>query len=96
MEENMADKHPIFHDVERRPVIATVVEENGTAVLALDEAAEDGSSRRILTLNKFDAKQLSAVCDRYLHQQNSIDYANVNTLLTEVDRAALYDDEDDE
>lgn len=73
-----------------------MVEENGTAVLALDEAAEDGSSRRILTLNKFDAKQLSAVCDRYLHQQNSIDYANVNTLLTEVDRAALYDDEDDE
>ncbi|AEG81208.1 MULTISPECIES: hypothetical protein [Corynebacterium] len=92
----MTDKHPIFHDVERRAITATVVEEKGTAVLALDETTEDGTSRRILTLNKFDAKQLSAVCDRYLHQQHSIDYANVNALLTEVDRAALYDDEDDE
>lgn len=92
----MTDKHPIFHDVERRAITATVVEEKGTTVLALDETTEDGNSRRILTLNKFDAKQLSAVCDRYLHQQNSIDYANVNALLTEVDRAALYDDEDDE
>ncbi|GAB0124629.1 hypothetical protein [Corynebacterium ulcerans] len=92
----MTDKHPIFHDVERRAITATVVEEKGTAVLALDETTEDGTSRRILTLNKFDAKQLSAVYDRYLHQQHSIDYANVNALLTEVDRAALYDDEDDE
>ncbi|AZA10987.1 hypothetical protein [Corynebacterium gerontici] len=92
----MSNVHPIFHDVQRRPVVANVLTEDGNLVLALDELAEDGSLTRLLTLNKFDAKQLSAACDRYLHQQNSLSYASVNTLLTEVDRAELYGDDDDE
>ncbi|OWN45538.1 hypothetical protein [Corynebacterium diphtheriae] len=91
----MASKQPIFHDVERRPIAATVVEENGTTVLALEQIAEDGSTTRVLTLNKFDSKQLSAACGRYLHQQNSIDFANVNTLLTDIDRHNLHVDDED-
>ncbi|MCQ9344177.1 hypothetical protein [Corynebacterium kozikiae] len=90
----MAEIHPIFNDVDRRAIVAEVVEENGTPVLALDALAEDGTRTRVLTLNKFDAKQLSAACDRYMHQQFSIDYSNVNTLLSETDRAELIGDDD--
>ena len=90
----MTEIHPIFNDVDRRAIVAEVVEENGTPVLALDALAEDGTRTRVLTLNKFDAKQLSAACDRYMHQQFSIDYSNVNTLLSETDRAELIGDDD--
>ncbi|AHI22255.1 hypothetical protein [Corynebacterium vitaeruminis] len=92
----MSELQPIFYDVERRPVVAKVIDREGTNVLALELLAEDGTTTRLLTLNKFDSKQLSAACDRYVHQQQSIDYANVNTLLTEVDRVELLGDEDDE
>ncbi|MCQ9353315.1 hypothetical protein NQ015_10045 [Corynebacterium sp. 153RC1] len=90
----MAEIHPIFNDVDRRAIVSEVVEENGTPVLALDALAEDGTRTRVLTLNKFDAKQLSAACDRYMHQQFSVDYSNVNTLLSETDRAELIGDDD--
>ncbi|MFI5504450.1 hypothetical protein ACFLIN_03680 [Corynebacterium kutscheri] len=90
----MSEIHPIFHDVERRPVVAVVVEEKGNSVLVLEQLQEDGTTTRILTLNKFDAKQLSAVCDRYMHQQNSIDYSRMNAVLSENDVANLYGDED--
>lgn len=92
----MSELQPIFYDVERRPVVAKVIDREGTNVLALELLAEDGTTTRLLTLNKFDSKQLSAACDRYVHQQQSIDYANVNTLLTEIDRVELLGDEDDE
>lgn len=92
----MAELQPIFNDVERKAVAAVVTEHDGNSVLALELLAEDGSTTRLLTLNKFDAKQLSAACDRYVHQQQSIDYSNVNTLLTEIDRVELLGEDDDD
>ncbi|MDO5097334.1 MAG: hypothetical protein Q4D85_01145 [Corynebacterium sp.] len=62
----MPDRHPIFHDVERRAVAATIIEENGQRLLVLDLLHEDGSSSRILTLNDFDAHQLLSVCQQYV------------------------------
>lgn len=91
----MSNIHPIFNDVDRRAIVAEVAEVNGSPVLLLDELAEDGTRTRVLTLNKFDAKQLSAACDRYMHQQFSVDYSNVNTLLSETDRTNLIGDDDD-
>lgn len=91
----MAELHPIFNDVERQAIIAEVVKEGEQNLLVLSVLKEDGSTAQILKLNKFDAKQLSAACDRYMHQQNSIDYSNVNTLLTEKDRVELYDEDED-
>lgn len=91
----MAELHPIFNDVERQAIIAEVVKEGEQNLLVLSVLNEDGSTEQILKLNKFDAKQLSAACDRYMHQQNSIDYSNVNTLLTEKDRVELYDEDED-
>lgn len=80
---------PIFTDVKKKAIAAINIEEDGTPLLAIDEINEDGTVSRLLTLNTFDAKQLSAACDRYIHQKHSIDYSNVNTLLTEVDRVEL-------
>lgn len=91
----MAELHPIFNDVERQAIIAEVVKDGEQNLLVLSVLNEDGSTEQILKLNKFDAKQLSAACDRYMHQQNSIDYSNVNTLLTEKDRVELYDEDED-
>lgn len=91
----MADLHPIFNDVERRAIVAEVVKEGEQNLLVLSALKEDGSTAQLLKLNKFDAKQLSAACDRYMHQQNSIDYSNVNTLLTDKDRVELYDEDED-
>ena len=82
----MSDIQPIFHDIERRAVAATSIEENGLVVLAIEEVHEDGSTSRILTLNQFDAKQLSAACDRYLHQRITTDYSHVHGHLNENDR----------
>lgn len=91
----MADLHPIFNDADRKAVVAEVIKEGNHNLLVLSELNEDGSTTKLLKLNKFDAKQLSAACDRYMHQQNSIDYSNVNTLLTDKDRVELYDEDED-
>lgn len=91
----MGTEHPIFNDVEKRAIAATVVTENGQPLLILDDISEGKEPTRVLVLNKFDAKQLSAACDRYLHQAHSVDYANVNTLLTERDRVELLGEDDD-
>ncbi|GAA1474594.1 hypothetical protein CFELI_03755 [Corynebacterium felinum] len=83
-------KQPIFHDVNRRSVAASFVEEDGKNVLVLELLDEEGNPiERLLTLNRFDAKQLSAACDRYLHQQISIDYSYVNSLLSTKDHEDL-------
>lgn len=91
----MAELHPIFNDVDRKAVVAEVALDGSHQVLILSALKEDGSTETLLKLNRFDAKQLSAACDRYMHQQNSIDYSNVNTLLSEKDRVELYDEDED-
>ena len=85
----MSELNPIFHDVERRAVAATVITEDGGPILALDLIAEDGTTSRLLSLNKFDAQQLLDVCQKYMSQQHSHGYSEVNTQLSEHDRAEL-------
>jgi hypothetical protein len=91
----MSELNPIFHDVERRAVAATVVTEKGGPILALDLLAEDGTATRLLSLNKFDAQQLLDVCQKYMLQQHSQGYSEVNTQLSEADRVELGVDKDD-
>ncbi len=85
----MSEINPIFHDVDRRAVAATIVKEGSGSVLALELIAEDGAITRLLTLNKFDAQQLLDVCQKYMNQQTTKDYSEINTQLSEADRVEL-------
>mgnify|MGYP007058884872 CR=1 FL=1 len=58
-------------------------------------AATDGTATRLLSLNKFDAQQLLDVCQKYMLQQHSQGYSEVNTQLSEADRVELGVDKDD-
>ncbi|WP_411208614.1 hypothetical protein [Corynebacterium callunae] len=84
---------PAFHDVQRRAIAVHQITKDNIPVLAIDEVDDDGSSRRIMLLNKYDAKQLSAACDRYLQQVYSASFAGVNTDLSPEDMADLFGDD---
>lgn len=59
---------PTFLDVQRREVVARIVEKDGIPVLSIDQIQEDGSLKRLLLLNSIDAQQLTSVCEIYLKQ----------------------------
>lgn len=89
----MTAQKPSFHDVQRRPIVVHQITKDGVPVLAVDEIQDDGASRRILLLNKYDAKQLSAACDRYMQEIFSASFSGVNTDLSPEDMAKLFGDE---
>ena len=84
---------PSFHDVQRRPIVVHQITKDSVLVLAVDEIQDDGTPRRIMLLNKYDAKQLSAACYRYLQEIFSATFAGVNTDLSPDDMAKLFGDE---
>ncbi|MCK2201403.1 hypothetical protein [Corynebacterium callunae] len=88
----MAMSKPSFHDVQRRAIVVHQITKDNIPVLAVDEV-DDAGSRRIMLLNKYDAKQLSAACDRYLQQVYSASFAGVNTDLSPEDMADLFGDD---
>lgn len=90
----MADLNPTFTDVSRREVVARIVTKNNVPVLAVEELKEDGTTERLLLLNKYDAKQLSAVCDRYLQQIFSTQFDQSHTGLSPAEMAEIFADED--
>lgn len=59
---------PTFLDVQRREVVARIVEKDGIPVLSIDQIQADGSLKRLLLLNSVDAQQLTNVCEIYLKQ----------------------------
>lgn len=89
----MTRYNPTFHDVQRRPIVVHQITKDDVPALAVDEVQNDGTTRRILLLNKYDAKQLSAACDRYLQEIFSATFAGVNTDLSPQDMAKLFDEE---
>ncbi|WP_080796017.1 hypothetical protein [Corynebacterium pacaense] len=90
----MSELKPSFHDVQRRPIVVHQITKDTVPVLAVDEIQEDGNPRRILLLNKYDAKQLSAACDRYLQEIFSATFSGVNTDLSPDDMARLFGDDE--
>ncbi len=92
----MAQNQPTFIDVQRRSIVAEIVTKDGVPVLSLDKEVPGGSSKRLLLLNKVDAKQLSDVLEHYLKQVYSLELAGFNASLSPEDMVALFGEEDDD
>lgn len=92
----MAQNQPTFIDVQRRDIVAEIVTKDGVPVLSIDKQVPGGSSKRLLLLNKVDAKQLSDVLEHYLKQVYSLELAGLNASLSPEDMVALFGEEDDD
>ncbi|AJE32560.1 MAG: hypothetical protein GX859_07310 [Corynebacterium humireducens] len=92
----MAQNQPTFIDVQRRDIVAEIVTKDGVPVLSIDKQVPGGSSKRLLLLNKVDAKQLSDVLDHYLKQVYSLELAGLNASLSPEDMVALFGEEDED
>lgn len=81
---------PTFTDVQRREIIARTVTKNDVPVLAIDEVGEDGEAKRLMLLNKYDAKQLAAACELYLQAVFSAQFTNMSTSLSPAEMVELF------
>ena len=92
----MAQNQPTFIDVQRRDIVAEIVTKDGVPVLSIDKQVPGGSSKRLLLLNKVDAKQLSDVLEHYLKQVYSLELSGLNASLSPEDMVALFGEEDED
>ncbi|MGS2665394.1 hypothetical protein ACU6QD_10490 [Corynebacterium glucuronolyticum] len=87
----MSEKlNPTFTDVNRREFICEQVEKDGVLVLAVDRIKEDGTRKRVMLLNKFDAKKLSAACELYLQTIFSAAFAKDSSTLSPEEMLRLF------
>ncbi|AKK02627.1 hypothetical protein [Corynebacterium epidermidicanis] len=90
----MSDLKPTFTDVTRRDILARIVTKNDVPVLSVEEVKEDGTTERLMLLNKYDAKQLSAMCELYLQQIFSVQFNESHTGLSPAEMAEIFSEED--
>ena len=88
-------KNPTFTDVNRRDFICEQIEKDGVLVLAVDRIKEDGERKRVMLLNKFDAKKLSAACELYLQTIFSAAFAKDSSSLSPEEMLQLFGRADD-
>ncbi len=86
---------PSFTDVNGREVYAKIEEGEKGPQLIIGTSQPDGTVKRSLVLNKYDAKQMAAVCEVYLRQHFSVSFATVDSMLTAEDRMNIYQNEID-
>lgn len=91
----MAEIKPTFTDVNRRDILARIVTKNDVPVLSVEELQEDGTKKRLMLLNKYDAKQLSAVCELYLQQIFSAQFNQSHTGLSPEEMAEIFSDDEE-
>lgn len=87
---------PTFTDVQRRDIRVRTVIDHDVPVLAVEKILEDGEVKRLMLLNKFDAKQLAAACELYLQQIFSASFSDLHTGLAPDEMAELFGAHDDE
>lgn len=88
----MADIKPTFTDVNRRDILARIITKNDVPVLSVEEIQEDGTTKRMMLLNKYDAKQLSAMCELYLQQLFSVQFHQNTGSLSPEEMAEIFHD----
>lgn len=81
---------PTFVDVQRRAIVARLVEKDGVPALSIDHIQPDGSLKRLMLLNSFDAQQLSSACDVYMKQVYSAEMSGNKVGLSPRDMLALF------
>ncbi|MDY6049291.1 MAG: hypothetical protein SPI77_01760 [Corynebacterium sp.] len=87
--------NPNFTDVNRRAFSVYELNKDGVHVLAVDRVYEDGTSKRVMLLNKYDAKKLSSACELYLQQIFSEQFTSSNLSLSPDEMAALFGTDDE-
>lgn len=87
---------PAFTDVQRRQIIVRTVIDHNVPVLSVEKVLENGETKRLLLLNKYDAKQLAASCELYLQQIFSASFAELHTGLDPEEMAELFGMHDEE
>lgn len=85
---------PTFIDVQRREIVARIVEKEGIPALSIDQIQEDGSLTNLMLLNSLDAQQLSSACDIYLKQVYSAEMSGNHVGLSPQDMLALFGGQD--
>lgn len=88
----MAELKPTFTDVNRRAILARIITKNDVPVLSVEEILEDGTTNRMMLLNKYDAKQLSAMCELYLQQIFSVQFHQNTNSLSPEEMAEIFQD----
>lgn len=91
----MAELKPTFTDVNRREIIARIVTKNDVPVLSVERILEDGTTERLMLMNKYDSKQLSAVCELYLQQIFSVQFNESHTGLSPEEMAEIFAEDDE-
>ena len=84
-----SSKKPAFTDVDGVEVYAELVDIEGNLRLKL--ADENGN--KILLLNFYDSKQLSAACDMFLSQRFGANFAQLDGNISMEDRKELFEEE---
>ncbi|WP_245974953.1 hypothetical protein [Corynebacterium alimapuense] len=92
----MAQNQPTFTDVQRREILAEIVTKDNLPVLSIDKQVPGGSSKRLMLLNKVDAKQLADVLDHYLKQVYSLELAGLNSSMSPADMVAIFGEDDED
>lgn len=84
-----SSKKPAFTDVDGVKVYAELVDIEGHLRLKL----VDENDNKILLLNFYDSKQLSAACDMFLSQRYGANFAQIDGNISMEDRKELFEEE---
>ena len=84
-----SSKKPAFTDVDGVKVYAELVDIEGHLRLKL----VDENDNKILLLNFYDSKQLSAACDMFLSQRYGAHFAQIDGNISMEDRKELFEEE---
>lgn len=81
---------PTFIDVQRREIVARLIEKDGIPALSIDQIEEDGALKPLLLLNSVDAQQLMAALDVYTKQVYSAEMAGQHVGLSPHEMLSLF------
>lgn len=85
------DSHqPTFVDVQRREIVARLIERNGVPALSIDRIGDDGSLHPLMLLNSVDAHQLRNALELYTRQVYSAEAAGEHVGLSPHEMLALF------
>lgn len=83
-----------FTDVDSRPIVTHLVSQNDFEYLAVDQLQDDGSAKRLMLLNMYDAKKLSHACEVFMQRTVARNFSDMGGHLSAQERADLFNDDD--
>ena len=94
-DEKVSEFNPSFTDVNRRKFFVREVFKDQIPALEINRIQDDGELKRIMLLNKHDAKKLQSACELFLQTIFSAHYSNVPHSLSPQEMMELFGEADD-